>query len=493
VKNALATVRRLNWLLFPALLFIAMAGWSISSPPGSSPDEDFHLVSAWCAHGVRDGFCEPGSTAITRVVPLDLIKAPCYAFHPTMAGDCPLGDGQSVETDRGNFTGYYPNGFYAFMGLFASPSLEGSVLVMRLANAAIYAAGLGALLFLARPGQRQNYMLGALVPMVPLGVFTVASINPSSWALTSATLVWASVVEFIRATERPRRISLGMLALVAIFLGMASRADGAAYAALAIGLAWLATAHISRRTVITGAVAAVISLAALLWSLSFGSAAVLTSIAPMNPTQPRGGWLQRLQDLPGFYAGAFGSRGLGWLDTSTRSATWVLAGAAFVAVVFWGVRRCGWRKAASLLLIATVAASLPIMIATLRYATLQESLQPRYFLPLLVIAAMIAVSENNEDGPRLHPAQALLLAASLGIAHANALHTNLRRYLTGIDKKWFNLNTNVEWWWSWAPAPMLVFGVAAGSYAIAAVLAALDLEARTPTDIELRGQRFVEE
>lgn len=415
---------------------------------------------------------------------MDLLKTPCYAFHPDMAGECPLGTGETVETDRGNFVGQYPNGFYMVMGLFASPSVAGSVIAMRLVNSAIYAAGLAALLFLSRPGGRDNYMLGSLIPLVPLGIFIVASVNPSSWAVTSATLAWASTVEFIRAKERPRRVALGVLSALAILLGMAARADSGAYAALAVGLAWLATARFGRRTLVYGAVAGAIIVVALIWTQSRGSFAVLTSIAPMNPAQPRGGWLARLQDLPALYSGIFGTRGLGWLDTSMRSATWALAGGVFVAAVFWGLRRASWRKITSLALIVVIGSAVPIVIATLRYATLQESLQPRYFLPLLVLAGMIAVSEDNDDGPRLHPIQAVVVILALGIAHGNALHTNMRRYLTGIDKKWFNLNREVEWWWSWAPPPMVFFGIASLSFvaAIAVFAVAQHYAARDTLD-----------
>lgn len=459
-----SAIPRGAWLLYPILLFVAMAGWSLSSPPGSSPDEDFHLVSAWCALGDREGYCAPGSSSLTRTVPADLLNAPCYAFQPTVPGECSLGGGESAETDRGNFAGNYPNGFYMFMGLFAGPSVAASVVAMRLANSAVYAVGLAALLFLARSGKRESYMLGALVSLVPLGIFVVASVNPSSWAVTSATLVWASAVEFTRAKGRSRRIALGALGLFAVVLGVAARVDSAAYAALSIGLAWLATARSGRRSLIYGAGMAAVVAVTLFWSQSLGSFAFITSIEPMNPEQPPSGWLGRLQDLAGFYAGAFGVTGLGWLDTALSSATWVLAGGAFVAAVFWGLRRAGWRKIISLSLIAAIATIVPVTIATLRHATLQESLQPRYFLPLIVLAAMIAVSEDNDDGPQFHPFQAVLVVLAMGIAHGNALHTNMRRYLTGIDKKWFNLNRDVEWWWSWAPPPMVFFSVAALSF-----------------------------
>lgn len=484
LARALSVTKRKSWLLYPLLLFVMLTGWSLSSPPGSSPDEDFHLVSAWCGLGTREGYCAPGSDPTTRVVPEALLRTPCYAFAPELSGNCDLGSGEMMETYRGNFGNYYPNGFYALMGLFAGPSVAVSVIAMRVVNSAIYAASLAALLFLARPGRRENYMLGAVIPLVPLGVFVVASVNPSGWAVTSATLVWASAVEFFRARERTRRLALGLLCLFGILLGMAARADAAAYAALAIGLAWLCTVKMTRRTLIYGAGVGVVALGALVWSLSLGSASRLGSIEPMNPEQPRSGWLGRLQDLAEFYAGAFGTRGLGWLDTSLRSATWALAGGVFVAAVFWGLRRSGWRKTVSLSLLAIVASAAPIVIATLRYATLKEAMQPRYFLPILVIAAMIAVSEDNDEGPQFHPFQAVLVVLAMGIAHGNALHTNMRRYLTGIDKKWFNLNRDVEWWWSWAPPPMVFFSVAALSFF--AALAIFAVAQHRATDEPLR-------
>lgn len=463
-------------------MFVAMSIWAISSPPGSSPDEDYHLVSIWCSLGTREGLCAPGSTEGTRVVPTDLLAAPCFAFKPEAAGDCPYYPGETIETGRGNFAGYYPNGFYSLMGLLAGPSLAWSVIVMRLLNSAVYAAAFGALLYFSSPGRRSNYILGSLVTLVPLGIFTVASINPSSWAITSATVLWAAVVEFARATQRHNRIGLGVIAVVACLLALSSRADAAAYAGLAICLAWLATVRFGRRSLIFGGIAAAIGLAVIVWSQSLGSASgALSGEQPVRPDDYKGGWFQRLQDLPGFYVGVFGTRGLGWLDTSLRSATWVLAGGACVAAVFWGLRRSSWRKTVALTVILVVASVAPLVLSTLRNAWLTETLQPRYFLPLVILAVMIAISEDNPDGPGFHPLQAVALVLALGIAHGNALHTNLRRYLTGIDKKWFNLNRDIEWWWSWAPSPMAVFAIGTLCFVAAAATAALVQHYVVPT------------
>ena len=36
-------------LLAPALALIALLAWVFASPIGASPDDDYHLTSAWCA------------------------------------------------------------------------------------------------------------------------------------------------------------------------------------------------------------------------------------------------------------------------------------------------------------------------------------------------------------------------------------------------------------------------------------------------------------
>lgn len=490
VPPAVLRLRGRAWLLYPLVLFIALAAWGISSPAGSAPDEDYHLISAWCAPGTRPGLCEPGSNAETRIVRVDLIEIACFKAEPKAAGNCPTRTTEVTETGRGNFTGYGPSGFYAVMGLFTGTQIAVSVILMRIVNALLYAVGLGTLLFFVAPGRRSLYMFGGVAAMVPLGMFTVASVNPSSWAITSATLLWASAVEFARSTQRRAKVGLGLLALIALAMAMAARADAAAYAGLAVGLAWVLTVKPTPRAwVVAGlAVGVVIGMAGWAWSL--GSTANLIALPPMHSEEPVGGWLQRLQDLPGFYLGAFGYRGLGWLDTWTRSLTWVLSGAVFVAAIFWGLKRYTWRKIIALLVVIVVATAVPLVIATLRHANLEEALQPRYFLPLLILAVMIAVAEDNPEGLRLSWPQGALVALSLGIANANALHTNLRRYLTGIDGKDFDLNRGIEWWWPSAPSPMVVFWIGSAALLLAGSLAALDFH--HSENEPLRGTRFAD-
>ena len=37
--------------LVPLLAILALACWALASPVGSSPDDNFHLASIWCAGG----------------------------------------------------------------------------------------------------------------------------------------------------------------------------------------------------------------------------------------------------------------------------------------------------------------------------------------------------------------------------------------------------------------------------------------------------------
>lgn len=460
------------WIVYPLLLLVTMVAWSVSSPPGSSPDEDFHLVSAWCALGTRDGLCTPGATAATRVVPTDVAQVACFRFEPAMPGECPSAPGQMIETNRGNFASYYPNGFYTTMGLLAGPSVEQSVIGMRVLNSTLYAAGLAALLFLAPVRRRQGYALGSLATVVPLGIFVVASTNPSSWTVTSATLIWASAVELARATDRRTRIGCALLGAFGLALAFASRADAAAYAGLAFGLALLLTVKVGRRMALYAGGVVVFLIVIFFWAQSFRSAGILSFGPPANAEGPVAGWFQNLLDLPNLYAGSFGTRKLGWLDTTMRPMTWVLAGSAYVMVIFLGLRRCSWRKAVALSIVGVLALAAPMVIATARQASLFGAVQPRYFLPLLILFAMIAIIEDNLDGLELEPARAVMLVSAIAVAHASALHTNLRRYLTGLDETWFNLNNGIDWWWSWAPPPMLVLAIGAAAFAGAAVAVA---------------------
>ena len=63
--------------------FVALSVWAFASPPGSAPDDDFHLPAIWCSHGDVAGICDPefaGDGYGKTPTPLSP-SAICFAFN----------------------------------------------------------------------------------------------------------------------------------------------------------------------------------------------------------------------------------------------------------------------------------------------------------------------------------------------------------------------------------------------------------------------------
>lgn len=465
---------RFAWIAYLALLLVSMACWAWSSPAGSSPDEDYHLVSSYCSWGTREGLCSTGTTDQTRIVSTNLTNI-CFAANNKHNGNCSNPAGQVVKTTRGNFTGNYPGGFYLVMGLLASPSVGVSVLLMRLLNALIYVGLLAVLLLATDPNRRSNYILVSAATVVPLGMFLIPSANPSSWAITSATLLWPSAIEFMRATDKRLKLTFGLLTAAALSLAVSSRGDASVFAAITIGLVWFMFAKRDRRTLISGGITAVIIACIYLWYRQLGQAAVLSTVTGEVPTEPTSAWFRRLIQIPSLWAGGFGSGwGLGWVDTAMPGLTWVSAGAVFAMLVFWGLRQSHRRKSIALLVVTALLIIIPMVIMSAGHFLVGQMIQPRYLLPLVILAGLIAISEDNPHGPSLNRAQRFLILVALTLANAAGLHVLIRRFVTGVDQKWFNLNQNIEWWWPVGPSPMLTFIIGSATF-MGALLAALTI------------------
>ena len=133
--------------------------WALSSPVGSSPDDNYHQTTIWCVDATSStssDTCQVTGTSETtggRVVEVPaLVGAPnCYAFQPAESGACqrPL-EGEKISTETID-NGTYPGGFYRVMHLLVRDSIPESVLAMRFLNVTL--AGLS---LLRNPGSRLN-------------------------------------------------------------------------------------------------------------------------------------------------------------------------------------------------------------------------------------------------------------------------------------------------------------------------------------------------
>ena len=77
-----------------------------------------------------------------------------------------------------------------------------------------------------------------------------------------------------------------------------------------------------------------------------------------------------------------------------------------------------------------------------------QFVQPRYLLPLMGLLVATALFRTSmSDGLLLSRGQMWFAGFGLFAANSISLHTNLRRYLTGLDGSQINLDRDIEWWW----------------------------------------------
>lgn len=449
-------------------MFVSLIAWSFSSPVAATPDEDFHLASIWCGLGERAGLCEdPGDGTTARLIPAAIPPATCYAFHPDESAACwdPETPGMTL-VERANVDGLYPRVFYAVMSVFASPNIPASVMTMRLLNGA-FAVGLLTAVFWALPRRiRPALVVSVAATSVPLGVFLLASINPSSWAILSAATVWVTLYAATRTTGR-RRWLLAGLSLFGAFVGAGARADSAIYAVFGALLALILAGRPRRDQAIPLVTAAAIVVAAAAFYLGAGQGgAVVSGLSGGSASLSTAQIVSNLLEVPSLWIGALGGWALGWIDTDLPSVVEVLATAVFAGALFVGLRRVSVSRGIA---VAAGLASMWVVPFVLLYQSrtvVGDLVQPRYILPLMIItlgvASLYRGAARSWAGPRLW-----LAGLALTIAYTVALHTNMQRYTTGVDRLTLDPGAHGEWWWALAPAPLAVW--VAGTLAFAGV------------------------
>src|SRR5690554_4026832 len=204
---------------------------------GSSPDDDFHLVSIWCADGADSEYCDLGPTVGERVVPEALVDASCYSFKPEVSGECQeavdFDPASTVTTERVNAFGGYPPVYYAVMNQLVGDDIQASVVTMRLVNSALFVALATGLFALLPVRRRPTLVWGWLITTVPLGLFVLSSNNPSSWAIMGVGFSWIALLGYFESSGW-RKAALGALFVLTAVMAAGSRGDAALYTVLGI-------------------------------------------------------------------------------------------------------------------------------------------------------------------------------------------------------------------------------------------------------------------
>lgn len=459
----LSTANR--WLV---LAVVALTGtlvvWSLASPMGSSPDDGFHLASILCGGAEKAGVCEPADGLAVKV-PQAAATAPCFAFDPTVSGTCQIprysyAAAQLVGTEAHN-TGFYPPVYYGVNSVFGSSDPYFTSAAVRLLNILIHVVLVSVSLLVAPTGLRRLLLAVQAVVVAPLGLFVIASTNPSAWAFTSISLFWFVLVVHLSPENRRNRLTAVLLVVLAL-LGAGARSDSVVWLVLTIGL--VALLGPERRKLVTSDV---VTGAALMLVAGF-------SILSSGQDEMGRGGLDKVRDVSAIdlhfanlgevlriSLGAVGPSPLGWLDTPMTSLTTILGPAVLLSIVTLALARRPLRGQLA------IGAGAAIMVATPMYMLWQgnyivgEAIQARYFMPMLAAVVGIAVVPTGDFRLSLSPAHRVAFTIGLGLSHALAFHTHIRRYTSGLDVGGLDLNTSVEWWFTarTVAQPMTVWAV----------------------------------
>ena len=489
-------IRSLRILGVALIALVSFGAWGFSSAVGSAPDDDYHLTSVWCSSYGGD-ICEvdPGGEGV--YIPEALREAIyCYYHNPTQSAGCqPFLDGTDPRPDvpfahNNPSRNLYPDGYYQFQNLFQTVNIEATALTIRFVNLGVFlVVGFG--LFFALPLRlRQTWVWMWALGVVPMGMFIIPSSNPSSWAITAVAAGWIALLGYLETTKT-RSWILGLTFLAMIGLAVSARIDSVLYLGFAAILAvWLSPTRGRELLMKTwiGLIGVAIAAVALIINPA-NLARVVRGIGQRsdvyeNPLP----WVSagevidpnafdwallwnNFWNIPGLWLGIFGGfpwGSLGWLDTSLPQIVLTGTMLAVAGVAFIALKVANRQKIIGLLIALGALWFMPLYLLQLGGFQAGEEFQARYLMPLMMVLLGILVLTPTGVPLITDRTRLWLILGGLSLANAIALHTNIRRYTTGVKVQGFNLDSPREWWWPFFPdfiGPNLVWAIGTLAFA----------------------------
>lgn len=501
------------WIALAVCAAVALGCWGLSTPTGSSPDDDFHLASIWCATGPAQGavtgdVCTEvngnrGPGTVVRVLPLAVSRADCstrftsihdcdaYKVHqvcfdytgprsPVCAGALKPGTGAHAAN-----AGLYPGGFYLAMHPFTSGQVVASVLWMRAVNALVAMVVIGAAFLVSERRTRSAYALTvALGVCTPIGLLFIPSSNPTAWSIIGIGSVWAFLVVFLTTASVWRRRVALLGCLVAWGLPVAARADAPVLAALSV-IGATAVAHrgpwASRRLVLPGLLVIASMVMFFVGSGTDVAESGISTVAAGDGSGPPPETLATMAHNAAHPIALFFHNLLVlWAyerDMFTEGTWTAILPAALVLLLlaaltlYRGRQRLGYGG----LLLASVA--IPMYVAQRSHLSVSVwYIQRRYLFPLMLsvigLAFLAAVRRGWVERVAARRWAVTAVWAVLSVIASMALHLEILRYVVGWHLYQFGFDAGRHWWWTGFPlSPMAVWVI--GSVAMAVMLALL--------------------
>ncbi|CAB4894595.1 MAG: DUF2142 domain-containing protein [Actinobacteria bacterium] len=452
----------------------SLSMWALASPVGASPDEDFHLPSIWCGHGVQVGLCEKASSEGAVAVPRAIVVASaCYAFHPKQNASCTINlPTDLIETSRSNADNAYPPVYYWVTSWFVTDNVEASVIRIRVFNAVVLSVLIGATVIALGRRRGSLLMWSAALTLVPLGMFLIPSVNPSSWAITSSIVVFFSTLGVMTERTRWRLIVLSTLGVLAALIGAGSRSDSAIYSVIATAAALMVSwpaARLHWQRLWLPAVIGTVSVALFLSARQGTADLAAASQPPENLGQAIQLAVANLAAMPSLWAGALGLTGLGWLDTAMPGIVWVSMCFIVFGILFVSLTNLTRKTGVAMGLVFSALVAIPLYVLVRNGNLVGANVQPRYIYPLIIMLVTLAVVSLAKK-VRLTALPLWIIVGLLTLANSVAIHVNMQRYIVGTGHPSFNLDASPAWWWTSGPTPMTVWAISTILFGIFATL-----------------------
>lgn len=449
-------------------IFVILTLWSIMKPVGTDPDEGIHLVQIWCGSNGESGRCPLASSDTqTQLVPFRYVSGMnCSVrnFDYWSDASCQNVQDQSelIETEILEY-GHYPAPLKNLQGRFMLGDPNTSTFLARTFSVLVATLCISVSCFAAR----RNFLkiwLFLLICANPFVLSLIASVNPSSWAISSAVgagilLLGLSLDDFRTDSHFNRLILLvpiSLISLVAVF----SRPEiqyVAKTAVLVLGIGLLAK-------IVVGMKSLLIRPLLIATVLVLGSLGILhllpqwRSFLNFPGVDSQWGSLSLLRDnifsAPSFALTSLFGDTQGSYATALTPTVHLYLLATATAMLLFGCRYASWTFRQ---VIRISLAMLSFFIAVLLVHQIIGQpiggvIQPRYFTPLAIIllATTLRSIPLSVSGFVVRIVTgALVFSAFIYIPH------NLMRYVSGVSPthniqsvwQFIVLSDSTQLWW----------------------------------------------
>lgn len=472
------------------LLWVALAAWAFMSPVGAAPDDDYHLAMIYCAAGEAE------------CVPEGQREGPCFTMRPEVPADCSDWGTRTLPETDGINTEHYPPFYYRAMSPLTGPTLADTTINVRLANVTLAVALMLGSLALTAPRLRGALAYSWPIAAVPLGMYFIASTNPSAWVIIGFAALWGPLLTHLTrpggagatwaapATTAATITRVGFIVLAA-FVALAGRTEGALFLPLVVAALAVFALPTSfklapqgwwRRLVLP---VVLIALSALfLWLYARPKAESINPGAG-QAGENYAGW-EVVQHTLNSFLGTLGLPGvpgssLGTYDVPVPAVAAALIVMAYGAAALFGLGVLYGRKALAIVIFGAGAVTIT---AVLWSRENWEYFQPRYFLPLSFVwlgllllpraepganrtePSAAAVPRESDQRPQPAPTalQSGLMLAAVAVANSLAMLSTIQRFQRGlvpqpsrdpltptapiINPSELAAAALPEWWWS---------------------------------------------